>query len=402
MPSIGTLRFALNDGFNSGVALRLLRPPEDETDEKYQNSHLLAAPSTPFVICRFNGPGNRAETLQQGTELLQQALDLHSMLGRADLHIKDAQDEHLAWWTAAGSQLLSVSSTVTLSATVGQPQIIVRDAQGNIVPPQPAPNPRHHVGFRFFRLSQISDDLYDSFRSMYLAFESLLSSRYPKGKEQEIQWLERALRAADSDLSLPTLCPSGTADCVAHVIFSVYTSARLPLFHAKNGKTYFAPGGSDTDRTTVQAGLSMLTELVIRMASAWFSARRRGGWVNLQLIDEGHRSLLAGCQVVYSDEPTDLKDETKVAPAVQTGVSFAAVVNEHFDGARRTNVTASLDVGTLSSRTRLHALYLVKDGSPLIGVTPDTVIDVEGFDQLHVCIFLRGRNANQPKYQFAR
>lgn len=141
------------------------------------------------------------------------------------------------------------------------------------------------------------------------------------------------------------------------------------------------------------------------MAEVWYSARRRGGWVNLKLIAEGFRDQAAGCQVVFSDEPTDvdgLKDQARSENAVQQGLPVPGVVGELFQGTARTHVTASFPVEGLAGRTHLHAIYVAKGGSPLIGVTPDTVFDVGGFNQLEVCIFLRGRNANQPKSQFAR
>lgn len=404
MPSIGSLQFRTDDGFDSGVALRLTAQPVDVTSENYLGTQLLASPSTPYVVCRFAGAMSQADAWARGTELLQQALDLHSMLGNSDLQVKDTLDEHICWWKEGDKRVATLTSTATFSASVGSVQLVARDAQGNVIPPAHVA-PKHHIGFRFFRLSQVSEGLYDAFRNMYLAFESLLSTQHPKGKEQEIQWLERALRASQPDLNLVTLCPRGTTDPVAHIVAQVYTSARLPLFHAKDGKTYFAPGGSESDRTVVLEGLSLLTSVVIRMAEVWYSARRRGGWINLKLITDGFREQAAGCQVIVSDEPTDmhgLKDQVRSENAVRQGLSVPGAVSDLFHGAARTHVTASFPIERLGGRSQLHAIYVAKGGAPLIGVTPDTVFDLGGFDQLEVCIFLRGRNANQAKSQFAR
>ena len=88
MPSIGSLQFRTDDGLDSGVALRLLAEPAEVTDETYLGTQLLASPSTPYVVCRFSGATDQADAWARGTELLQQALDLHSMLGKADLQVK--------------------------------------------------------------------------------------------------------------------------------------------------------------------------------------------------------------------------------------------------------------------------------------------------------------------------
>ncbi|HEY4079666.1 MAG TPA: hypothetical protein VGM81_03145 [Burkholderiaceae bacterium] len=404
MPAIGSLRFQLDDGFDSGLALQLVAQPEEEMSEHYGSSHLMTSPSTPYVICRFNGAVDESDTVRMGTALLQEALDLHSMLGRADLSVKNTKDEYIAWWRNGTKNTLSFTSTTTFSARVGTPQLVVRDANGDIIP-SPVVTPQHHLAFRFFRQAQVSDDLYDSFRSMYLAFESLLSSRHPKGNEQEIQWLHRALNASLVDLQLQAICPAGTVDCVPYLLARIYKNARLPLFHAKGGRTYFAPGGNEADRVIVQSGLSVLAEIVIRMAAAWHSTRRRGGWVNLKLFTAGFRDQAVGCQVVFSDEPTDaenLKNEERTTLMAARGVSTPGSVSEFFDGAPRTNVTASFDVAHLGGRKGLHAIYVVKDAVPLIGFTPDTVIGVDGLDHIVARVFVQGRNSNQPKTLFSR
>jgi hypothetical protein len=61
----------------------------------------------------------------------------------------------------------------------------VRDKKGNVVSPVLSP-PRHHIAFRFFRLAQTSDDLFDAYRNMYLAFEALLSTKHPKPAAEEL------------------------------------------------------------------------------------------------------------------------------------------------------------------------------------------------------------------------
>jgi len=54
---------------------------------------------------------------------------------------------------------------------------------------------------------------------MYLAFEVLLSSKYPKVRgEQEIEWLERGLREATETLRLRDLVPADDPDPVAAIL----------------------------------------------------------------------------------------------------------------------------------------------------------------------------------------
>ena len=401
MPTIADLSFRLDDGFECGIAYLLHERPETAVSERYASGHLLASPVSPYAVLRFSGSSSRHDAMAQGTELMHQALDLHSMLGRADLQVRDTRNEFMVWWADSARHHLLLSSTVTFTMKVGPVQAVVHDASGNLIP-HVQPTPSHHLGFRFFRLSQVTDDLYDAFRNMYLAFECLLSARHPKTQRQEIQWLTDALTASAHDLQISVVCPTGTSDPVAHILARIYNGARLPLFHAKDGRTYFAPGANHADREVVQDSLTALTSLVLRMAEVWYNARRRGGWASLRYFDEGWRAQLSGSQLVVSDEPTDLKDEVHGAAAAVRGVQFSAVVNEHFDAEKRTNIAADIPVVALAGQTQLAALYVSKDGSPLIGVTPDTIVDVAGFDDVHARIFIRGRNGNQPKSQYTR
>jgi hypothetical protein len=254
MAILGSLALEVLD---SGIAQLLVKRPKTNQEFYYRSATFRAAPDTPFIICCFSGAGSHLDSVTMGSELLQDGLDMLSMSGRADLATRDAPDEYLAWWRDRGKNVIAVVSTATRSFSVGPVTIEVLDAAGQVVPPTPLV-PQHHLGFRFYRLSQVSDDLFDAFRNMYLAFELLLSAKYPKGNEREIDWLRTSLAAAAADLDLASLTPSHV-DPVSHIIDAVYLNARLPLFHAKDGHAYFAPLRSNEDRQEINNALQLLT-----------------------------------------------------------------------------------------------------------------------------------------------
>jgi hypothetical protein len=112
------------------------------------------------------------------------------------------------------------------------------------VAPQPEPNPLvWHESFRYFRLSQITDDLFDAYRNAYLALESVLSSIAPQptnpaGKvtEREGDWFKRALIEADKIVPLASVVPSGIADPVQRLFDELYVNMRSAMSHAKSGR----------------------------------------------------------------------------------------------------------------------------------------------------------------------
>lgn len=401
MTAIGSIIFDLDDGLDSGIALLLTKPPKQEITVNYRNCVLLASPDTPYVVCRFSGACSHNDTYSLGSLLVQEALDVLSMTGRGDLLTREAEDEYFVWWTTPAERSFALFTTLTFSFDVGPVSLSVTDAQGNIAPPSPV-TPIHHIGFRFFRHAQVSDDLFDAYRNMYLAFESLLSSRYPKTRGLEIDWLRQSLTAASTELSLAGIVPTDTTDSIEYVLSIIYTGARLPLFHAKDGRAYFAPVQNASDRDDVIKALTMLTHIVTRMANKWYSARRIGGWVNLEVIEEQNRSQFSDTSFVFSDNPEFTLQDNLNSESIKNGVRFPATFSETFDATNRHNVKGKLHTSALANRGRLHALYLVNDKISLLGLSPDTTVNLNGIDTFHVCVFIRGMNASLTKYIYQR
>ncbi len=162
------------------------------------------------------------------------------------------------WWTDEGETIFSLVDTSTLSMKSEVAGIVVRDKNGKVVP-SPPPMEQHHLGFRFFRYSQVSEDLFGAYRNMYLAFEHLLSSKHPKGKELEVQWLSRALNLVSDELNLDSIANASEKNSVEFIIDEVYRNARLPLFHAKNGKLFFTPANELADEEATLNSLALLS-----------------------------------------------------------------------------------------------------------------------------------------------
>ena len=180
------------------------------------------------------------------------------MTGQEDLATRDYIDEYITWWSENGENWISFISTETLTFSMGEVTAIIRDKDGKIVPQTPS-IPNYYLAFRFYRLAQVSDDLFDSYRNMYLAFESFLSLVFPKGNGREIDWIRNSLKQSKTILHLQNLVPSGIPSCIDYIIDTIYEKARLPLFHAKNGKTRLIPAKLN-DRKTVAKALKLLTE----------------------------------------------------------------------------------------------------------------------------------------------
>jgi hypothetical protein len=73
-----------------------------------------------------------------------------------------------------------------------------------------------------------------------------------------------------------------------------------------------------------------------------------------------------------------------------------------FGSEERHNLFGEVKRASLIGRGRLHALYVIDNESALIGSSPDTTVDLSGFEVFQVYMFVRSMNASAPKYMYLR
>ena len=104
------------------------------------------------------------------------------------------------------------------------------------------PKTRYSTALYFFRMSQLSTNLFDCFRYLYLGFENIISLRYPKkNHEYESIWIKRVLSNIHTQYNLNQLLNQNDPNIVDVVYDEIYINSRLPLFHAKKDKSFLSP-----------------------------------------------------------------------------------------------------------------------------------------------------------------
>ena len=234
------------------------------------------------------------------------------------LTIEGAETVHLVWWTETRGIVLRDVAISDLgfrfSATAE-----VRDAAGNLVT-QPAPPPVPcHESFRYFRISQTTGDLFDAYRNLYLAVESLLSTVVPMRlnasggpAEGEGRWLHRALTEVHPPtVDLANYVVAGAADPVDAVFDDLYAGTRTQLFHSKAGRPILLPH-TLSGRDDVLASLERLGRLYVDLARSALSLQRRGG---VRPTRASPRRRLSA-ELVLSDDPAPAeKTDTVINPS---------------------------------------------------------------------------------------
>ncbi|MFD9550104.1 hypothetical protein ACFWBG_22105 [Nocardia salmonicida] len=192
--------FPINLGGDSGGALLYLaKPTPVEICEALNGGvTVTAAPLSRVVLVQGFSSKSYSKSISFAVEKANEALDLLSSRGGNALTLAEHRTQNAAWWNSGNLSTMRLCSTFPFGFSMTA-EIEARDSNGNLVPPSPMTHSPWHQSMRYFRMSQTTADLFDAFRNIYLALESILSTIEPvqvnsNGKpEGEGIWLNRAL-----------------------------------------------------------------------------------------------------------------------------------------------------------------------------------------------------------------
>jgi len=210
-------------------------------DDSKVLAELREAPTSSFEELRF-----KVFTAVQG------ALDCLALETIAVLSLDPLPDDEVIWshWEGEWHLRLTVRRVSSLS---GYMTTASRSADGKLVPGANYLGP-HHASLRYFRLSQLSDDVFDSFRNVYLALELLLSEVIPKAGLKVGEWVQSASQAAAERYPI-----ADTLDCTSPEDFAntfhddIYKDVRCRLFHADADRPGLDPGSLSDRRVVIHA-----------------------------------------------------------------------------------------------------------------------------------------------------
>jgi hypothetical protein len=370
--------------------------PVSETVELDRGWTLEVRSGSRVAVARGATAGNYQATREEALRCAHQGLDLLSIRGVADLQIVRAFDEHLTWWAGRGGTTLRATSIATATASVGA-KFTVTDALGRVKPDPPAPHVAWHESFTYFRMAELTDDLFDAFRNRYLALESVLSTIAPiNPREREGDWLKRAVRVADTVTSLQPFAPKGAGDPVS-AISQDLRDARNAVFHAKSNRQHFAP--SDwSDRPRVLASLKRMTKiyLVLVKAKLGFSRPSSGFFASGVRLLTKH--LDKGLVIQATDDSTAFQvAQTVVNPGGGRVVSLSTRPAPELNEAFLRSFIGRAPVAQLSALTHVSRIASTYEGEPLTAGILEGRLTLGGVDHFEAHMGIRVRNKQQPR-----
>ena len=409
---------------DQGGAVFIL-PEVASTDAEFTTDHgervSIAERSRGVVVTELTA-GDYETAWRNGLIAAQQALDIFSTRGLADHHLSSPQFEHLAVYSGDGSQVLRLVGVSTLNVRVGPITGEVLDPEGN-PQAQPAPVSVWDESMRYYRQAQLSDDIFESFRSLWLALENLLDSLEPQARgEREKEWLKRALAKADSAIELKRFLPKGSASNPVDAAYTYfYVETRTHLFHAKASRKPLLPYEQHGTNLLVSRH-RQLTSLYLELLEHVIGVRRPSG----MLVKGGFERMMTGLEAEPAIQITDdpgpedpdarsinpeggsvaeapaLREESLEVPFLRvflarfTGAELAAIQHPRKVGFLRVFL-ARLTGAELAAIQHLRKTALTSKGELVSGHIVEGDLKISDLGSLEVQMGIRVRNAGLPK-----
>jgi hypothetical protein len=242
--------------------------------------------------------------------------------------------------------------------------------------------------------------VFDAYRNLYLALESILSTATPPNpREREADWIPRALRQAQAGgLDLAGFAPKGATDPVAAIVADLYSATRTATFHAKADKRTLLPLDS-VDRSVVLDSLSRLARLYLELVLRTLGVRRPGGGMFKGGFDMFIGRGVKGLQVHVTDDPVRAdRSQTVINPG---GGRVRALVTRpapELDQPFVATVMGEAKVEDLADLTHVaRVVATTREGDALAYGQLEGHLTLGGFDEFQAVMGVRGLNVRTPR-----
>lgn len=384
----------------------------DEEDFRYplpDGSEVVIPARSRHVVVRHCPGADFDEAHGNAREAANRGIDIyHGQEGRP-LVMAQKDSTYMVAWTSPAGQTLRIVGRNLLSARF-RARGEARDPDGNLIV-QPAPAPKlWHESLRYYRVSESSTDLYDSFRSLYLAIESLLSDvvapvlRSSGKPEGDSDWLQRALREVARNVDLRPYAPASTKALHNAIHHELYVDLRTAIFHAKKGRATWAPQDWSS-RAVIVAARVRYARMFRALASQYLDITYPAGGFTKAFWEQTYEDHLATHEVFVSNDSTKVEDEPKgehqAAPAGGDVLTLRTAPADDMAADWRRGVLGVGAASIVDERLReVRRLGTLRDGELMMVESLDAPLVVTGLSELQVVLLIEGRNYGEPRQDF--
>lgn len=390
------------DKYQAGIAFNLSVKHELNDILRLQNGwELVLDSNSQYIIVRGNSTETDPEALfNECYEMIQRGLDLLSINGKGDISIQDVVDDYTIWWKDKNKQILRIVrvSDFTMGSST---EITIIDSNGNKSKGNKVTPTKYHESLRYYRLSQITDDLFDSFRNMYLSFELLLSLQTVRRRgEKEGDWLKRALNEFKQLQQISHLLKPLNANVVDKFYKQIYVDVRCCLFHAKEGKRRLLPQNLD-DRKKVGESLDILTQVVLMLASKLLHTNRENSVITNIGFSHMIDNALNDSKILLSNSDKALSMVETLSDSIhKESFSFRSSFSKNLSIPGLRFVSASIDPSKIMNVDTINRFALQIEEELFSVHQISKGLTLENIDELQFKLGYRLDNKNLPKRRF--
>lgn len=387
--------------FNSGVAFPLSRMSEIDDTFEFETGtwELEIRKNHRYIVARCTEILHEDQILGRGFDFCQKYLDILSISQKTTLVIQHPGREYILLFTKDGR----ITTRILLYDSIGltlraNPTLVDKD--GNIKESPPELQPEWIPSFRYYRISQAGSDLYDAYRNLYLAFESLLQEIVPiKSGQRETDWLMEALNEIQLRVPLQEFVPQGK-DPIPYIIGVYYEHFRCKTFHAKD-RNYLIPH-EWADSEKLSEGYSILMRLWRQIAITYNRFRDRSSGFTYEGFKLFTDSIAhPGFNIQFTDDPSPYdKNDTQVSPLGHT--VYSTTLNNYI---RDFGPEVVLFKGEIENPEKIgldliHRICLTSGSKPAFITSYQEGIKPEGIHILQCYEIIRMVNKSSPKTIF--
>lgn len=380
---------------NSGGAFRLDRTSPISTIVAVGDWRAEVSVDSSFIVVRgAGGARSYRAVLHSSSQVAQKALDILAATGSGNLQTISTQDTHVVWWTFGDGLTVRYHSTSTMQFSVGPITLVVKDKDGNVLPPTPVEPPPWHPSMRFWRQAQLATDVFDSMRSLWLAVENILDEIAPKGNaEKEGDWVVRAFEAIDGAVQLGNyLPPANSSPRGAYSYF--YDQVRSSLFHAKASRNPVLPHDPEARLRERHERLSLLYLAILeRHTGVRFMRSSFSDAAYAAVFDRFRPGLRV---LVTADLDRSLAAD-QINPSGAPAASARMDLVPSLCGTDVMVVLGRLSAGALDQIPQLGKIWVTNDAAPVIVDVPDFVLETSEISRFHYQFAMRLSSRSHPK-----